>query len=175
MSVGKIKTYTGNWVDLINPSAADISIFDIAHALSCEARFNGHTREFYSVAQHSVFVSRNVPPGHALEALLHDAAEAYLKDMPKPLKMLLPSYQKLEQRMDSVIRAKYGLPPTMSREVADADDLALGVESFELTCLGQARADSPLDAPLLPSGAERLFLRRCGELGVDVEVEVSDV
>ena len=73
-----IQTSSGRYIDLLAPSSGDIAIEDIAHALSHIARFNGHTSEFYSVAQHCVLCSRVNPGVMSFEKLLHDAAEAYI-------------------------------------------------------------------------------------------------
>ena len=85
-----ITTQSGKHFDFNNLSAADICIEDISCALSNLCRFTGHVQDFYSVAQHSVHVSYLVPPEFALEALLHDAAEAYCNDISAPRKRLLP-------------------------------------------------------------------------------------
>ncbi|MEM4379972.1 MAG: hypothetical protein QXL01_04720, partial [Thermoplasmatales archaeon] len=82
-----IETYSGKKFDYLAQSELDIE--DIAHALSNLCRFNGHTRVFYSVAEHSVNVSSMVPPELKIAALLHDAAEAYIGDVPSPLKQLI--------------------------------------------------------------------------------------
>ena len=81
-----IQTYTGRKFFPLDPSHQDVCIDDIAHALALKCRYTGHCREFYSVAQHSVFVSRMVPQADALWGLLHDAAEAYLPDVARPIK-----------------------------------------------------------------------------------------
>jgi uncharacterized protein len=81
-----IQTYTGKQFWPLSPLPEDIVIEDIAHALSMQCRFGGHVRTFYSVAQHSVHVSLLVEPQYALWGLLHDAAEAYLVDLPRPIK-----------------------------------------------------------------------------------------
>lgn len=101
-------TYTGKMIDLENVKAEDICIEDIAHALSLLCRYTGHTRSFYSVAEHSVLLSRaEGMPGTPLARLLHDAVEAYLGDVIRPLKHLLPHYQMLEERIHKVIAEKY--------------------------------------------------------------------
>lgn len=79
-------TYTGKVFDFDSPSDGPVCLEDIAHALGMLCRFNGHIRRFYSVAQHSVLVSKLVDPRYALLALFHDAAEAYVGDMVSPLK-----------------------------------------------------------------------------------------
>ena len=81
-----IQTFTGRAFYVLDPRPEDVDIEDIAHALSMQCRFAGHCREFYSVAQHSVTASWLVPPEDALWGLLHDAAEAYVVDLPRPIK-----------------------------------------------------------------------------------------
>lgn len=78
-------TYTGKFVDPLNLQPKDICLPDIAHALAMKCRFSGHTREFYSVAQHCCLAALHTKGDRAI-ALLHDAAEAYLFDIPGPLK-----------------------------------------------------------------------------------------
>jgi len=81
-----IQTYTGIKFDLLNPRVEDVNIDDIAHALSLSCRFGGHCKSFYSVAEHSVRVSRHLRGRNRIYGLLHDAAEAYIGDMVRPLK-----------------------------------------------------------------------------------------
>lgn len=138
-----IVTWTGTRVDLLDPTPDMIDIEDIAHALSNICRFTGHTRVFYSVAQHCVRSAYLVGPGHKLEALLHDATEAYLSDISEPLKALLPDYQAIEQKFDSTIRQKFGLPQVMNTAVKFADKVMLIEEAKWLTKLKEE--DLPLD------------------------------
>lgn len=112
----EIETFTGNFVDTSNPSAEDIALEDIAHALSNICRYGGHCKYHYSVAQHAVFVSKRLErQGHArnvqLWGLHHDDAEAYLGDIPRPLKPLLGDvYTRMTDAMDKVIHEALGLP-----------------------------------------------------------------
>lgn len=127
-----ILTYSGRYFPLTAPIARDIHIVDIAHALANVCRFAGHTREFYSVAQHSVLVSHLVPPADALAALLHDASEAYVGDVTRPLKPLLDGYAAIEVRiMQAVLRA-FGLPTEIPASVKHADLVALATEQRDL-------------------------------------------
>lgn len=107
-----IKTFSGKhfYYDKINKD--DIDINDIAVSLSNICRFAGHLSHFYSVAQHAVLCSQLVPQEFAFEALMHDATEAYCQDIPAPLKRLLPDYKRMEEKIDAVIREKYGLGMT---------------------------------------------------------------
>lgn len=81
-----IQTYTGKAFFPLAPDYKAVDILDIAHALAMKCRYTGHVRNFYSVAEHCVRVSRIVPPAFALPALLHDASEAYLPDLAAPIK-----------------------------------------------------------------------------------------
>lgn len=133
--MGAIYTRSGRQLDLLDPSPASIELDDIAHALGSICRFAGHTRVFYSVAEHSIMVSHLVPEGIRLRALLHDATEAYIQDIPSPLKRLLPEYQAIEARVWSAIARRFGLP--VVDEAADAvikhaDAVALRVEMRDL-------------------------------------------
>lgn len=163
-----ILTASGRHFDYLDPRGEDIDILDIAQGLANECRYAGHTRAFYSVAQHAWLASQIVPPACALEALLHDATEAYCKDIPRPLKQLLPDYRDIEDRVDGAIRAAFGLPFAMSWEVKAADLVMLATERRDL----MPADDTPwpiLDgvAPLprkitamQPSRAQALFLKR---------------
>lgn len=128
-----IQTVSGNLVHLNDPKVADIDIGDIAHALSHICRYTGHCREFYSVAQHSVLVSRCLPPHLALWGLLHDAAEAYIGDVSKPLKLVIEdSYGPIEERMEAVIAERFGLTTPIPAEVKEADLRMLVTEKRDL-------------------------------------------
>ncbi len=127
-----IQLASGRYFDYTNFGPKDIDILDIAHALSHLCRWTGHCGEFYSVAQHSVYVSNIVAPAFALEGLLHDASEAYLGDVNRPLKFLLPAYREIEADVDRAIRTRYGLPLVESPQVKEADDILLVTESRDL-------------------------------------------
>lgn len=129
-----IQTASGRYASLTAPRPHDIDIGDIAHALSNICRFGGHTREFYSVAQHSVLASRIVPPEDALAALLHDAGEAYVGDMVLPLKNLLPEYRLIESGMWLAISMAFGVPLKMPASVKRADLVLLATERRDLLC-----------------------------------------
>jgi len=99
----------------------DIEITDIAHALGMVCRYAGHCRRFYSVAEHSVLMSTTVDPENALWALLHDATEAYLGDIVRPLKHQLPGYLAAEAQLMEAITLKFNLPGQMPDQVKEHD------------------------------------------------------
>lgn len=107
---GYITTASGTEVYLPRPTTDMISIDDIARALSNIARWNGQTRQPFTVAQHSVMVCWMAPNELKKAALMHDAAEAYLGDVSRPLKELVPGYKLLEEKFQQVIALKYGYP-----------------------------------------------------------------
>ena len=127
-----IMTAFGRFIDLWTPRVDTIDIHDIAHSLGMICRFGGHIRRFYSVAQHSILVSHLVKPELQMAGLLHDAAEAYLGDVTRPLKRLLPEYQQLEREMETVITTRFELDDLKPPEVAEADMTALVTEAKEL-------------------------------------------
>jgi hypothetical protein len=155
---GCIRTSTGRYINFTDINPNDICVEDIAHALSMQCRFGGHLPEFYSVAQHSVLCSYLVDECDALEALMHDASEAYMLDIPKPLKNLLPDYEALEERMMRVISDKYGVPHPLSQSVKTADALMLKFE-FKSIMLG-----SNLFRVWGMEESKRRFMERYGEL-----------
>lgn len=124
-----IQTYSGQAVDLLNPDPATILIEDIAHALAHSCRYAGHSKGFYSIAQHSVYVSRECSPRNALWGLLHDASEAYLCDIPAPLKQHLPDYRGFERRFERLIAEVFWLDPDeIPDEVHLVDKAMLRIE-----------------------------------------------
>lgn len=127
-----IQTASGRYANLVAPLPHHIDIGDIAHALSNICRFGGHTREFYSVAQHSVLASRIVPSEFALAALLHDAPEAYVGDVTLPLKHLLPDYRAIETAIWRVIADCFDLPVDLPSCVKRADRVLLATERRDL-------------------------------------------
>lgn len=164
-----IQTYTGLEFDVTRPDPALIRIEDIAHALSCMPRFAGHTRWFYSVAQHSVHVSQLVPPHLAKAALLHDAAEAYILDMPTPIKLMLPEYREMEDAIMYCAATALRFTHWGADEVKHADKVALATEKRDLMRAASwwsmpVEPDEARIVPLLPQQAEQLFLARWAEV-----------
>src|SRR5690349_20928717 len=130
-----IETFTGVFFDYANPRAEDIRLEDIAQGLSMSCRFNGQITGFYSIAEHALLV-RDIVCAHgrrdlALAALHHDSAEAYLVDVPKPLKPFLgDGYAALTDAVDAVIGEALGVDHTLFHDPAlkEADRLALRIE-----------------------------------------------
>lgn len=132
-----IRTWSGRYVDPLDPDPGTILVEDIAHALSHQCRFGGHLPMFYSVAEHSLLVSEFVAPEHKLAALMHDASEAYLLDIPSPVKHRLPGYKEAEDQLMRVIAAKFNFPWPLPAEVKAADTRALQVEWDDIMLRGQ--------------------------------------
>ncbi len=130
-----IQTYSGCRFSPTNPSPKNIFIKDIAHSLSNQCRFTGHTRHFYSTAQHSVLVARLCPFWCKLEGLLHDAGEAYLVDLARPVKYgtaLGEPFRQLERAIDEAIAERYRLTYPWPAEVKRADNTVLLAEKEQL-------------------------------------------
>jgi len=168
-----IQTSTGKAFDPFAPDPFLICIEDIAHALSNVCRFTGHTRSFYSVAQHSVEVATRLAPELQPYALLHDATEAYLLDLPTPLKQRpeFAFYRQAEADLLAAILRRFGLEPTLPAEVKQMDKRMLLLEKNRL--LGKCEKPWPTSGelsrlapapqypgwrPLPPADAKREFL-----------------
>lgn len=155
-----IRTYTGLMVDPFDMRPEDINITDIAHALSMTCRYGGHSSSFYSVAEHSVLVSFALPRELALWGLLHDAAEAYLGDVPSPIKRLLPAFSDTEDDLLDVIAWRFGLLPEIPQAVHDVDRAILADEMDQLMG-GYVAHNEPLGVNVhcwSPDMAKRAFL-----------------
>lgn len=168
-----IQTLSGKHFNYNDIQEDAIVIEDIATALSHICRFAGHLPEFYSVGQHSVLVSHLVPQEFALEALLHDAAEAYMQDIPAPLKRLLPDYQVIEARVDAAIRKKFALPAEQHPTVKYADLVMLASErrDFEIDdgtqwpmLDGIIPTDQFVINPVRPGQSYGIFMNRFNQL-----------
>lgn len=129
-----IETYSGKEFHFLNPQPEQICIEDIAHALSNQCRYTGHTKRFMSVAEHSYLVSLMCPTV-PLIGLLHDASEAYLSDLSRPVKhgtAIGPPYLELEDRVMQAIFGKFGLSLPLPPEVKAADNKCLWLEKKKL-------------------------------------------
>jgi len=116
-----IKTFSGRYVNVFSPDPDDIVIEDIAHGLSMMCRFGGQMPDFYSVAQHSCMVADLCWGMDKLAGLLHDASEAYMLDIPSPIKKGLPDYKRVEKNLMRVIAEKFGFDYPLPPSVKNAD------------------------------------------------------
>lgn len=161
-----MQTYTGGVFFPMDPRESEVHIEDIAHALSMQCRFAGHCIRFYSVAEHSVHIAwwlyRHAGAMTALQGLLHDASEAYLVDVPRPVKPHLSGYKDAEARVQAVIMKRFNLPIEMPRAVKEADDRIIGDELVNLKPMDwHAEWRQPLGVTLAywsPAEAEERFL-----------------
>lgn len=141
--LGYFSGLSGNVELLHAPEQSYIDIHDIASVLSRLPRWGGRTRADllpYSVAQHSVMVSKLCRPENALIALLHDATEAYLGDVISPMKRILPQYQQMEELWALAIGERFGLGDRLHNLPADvkcADLIALELERHDLLVHGE--------------------------------------
>jgi uncharacterized protein len=179
---------SGRRLDLAHPSPFDIEIEDIAHGLARVARWNGQTRgeHAFSVAEHSVLVEklvRRLEPGLGpkdwMTALLHDSPEYVIGDMISPFKALLgESYKGVEARLQEAVHLRFGLkavtPAGLKKTIKRADNLCAWFEAVQLAGFSEAESDGffgkPPEglklklAPLPPTEAQALFLKRFGEI-----------
>lgn len=173
-----INLHSGTSFDFLYPERSTFDIKDIAHALSNLCRFTGHVKEFYSVAQHSVLVSYQVPKEFALHALMHDAAEAFTGDVSSPLKALLPDFNAIEKLVEFEVFSRFGLPTTIPVEIKRADNILLVTEQRDLMHPGTQLVNRPRGvlqlkdtiSTWLPSEARRHFLLRFREVAHQSEL-----
>jgi 5'-deoxynucleotidase YfbR-like HD superfamily hydrolase len=173
-----LQTVSGRWVNPFDPDPEQLDPGDIARALGNQCRFGGHCRAFYSVAQHSVIVSRLVEERggdaeDAFAALMHDATEAYLGDMPHPLKHRSPlgaAFRAAEARLEAAIRERFAIRAEVP-EIKRADRALLATErrafSDEAWHWPELDGVEPLDLELTarpPDEAARAFAERFAEL-----------
>ncbi len=145
-----MQTFTGKQFWPLDPRPDEINIEDVASALSKLCRYGGHCLRFYSVAEHCVHVANAAPKELALTALLHDASEAYLSDVIRPIKPFLKDYLEIEARLERAVSDRFGTPSPMPDEVKKLDNAMLWTE------LQQNMAEPPAewskwltDAPIM--------------------------
>ena len=130
------------------------------------------------MAQHSVLVSCIVPEEHALQALLHDATEAYMGDMVKPLKDIMPEFQAMEEKLQKTIFRRFGVNEEMHPAVKDADMILLTTEQRDIMCnddddWGCCRSFGVLPftiTPLPPTEAYNCFMEAYYELTDEIKL-----
>lgn len=166
-----MQTFTGRRFYPLDPQPDEIDPLDIAHALSLICRYGGHVTRFYSVAEHCVLMSRAVEPEHALWALLHDATEAYVGDMVRPLKHHLPEYRAIEDKVMNAVATRFRITNVMPAEVKAADNsILLDERAALLTPTDEVWGVDGLEplgvdvAGLPPEAAEYAYTERLTEL-----------
>lgn len=177
-----ILTYTGKRFDPMAPHPEDIDPIDIAHSLAHLCRFNGHVRQFYSVAEHSVHVAQIVSRENRLTALLHDAAEAYIGDITRPLKGAINDITGnvlsiIENDIHRAIASRFGIPSIIPAAVKHADMILLATERRDLmpthsapwACLDGIEPLERTIAPLSPDEAKELWMECFEELGGNIK------
>jgi uncharacterized protein len=127
------QTFTGVQFWPLDPRPEDVVLLDIAHALAHMCRYNGHSIGHYSVAEHSVLVCKNVQTKKdKLQALMHDASEAYFSDIIRPIKRSLPQAAEIEQNLMDCIAKRFGFDPVLTDEVKRVDNAILADEKSVL-------------------------------------------
>ncbi len=162
-----IMLQSGAWFDFCAPSDSAFTIEDIAHGLANICRYSGQCSRFYSVAEHSLLVSE-VAIGFEFEALLHDAAEAFMGDITRPLKQMLPEYKRIEREVETAIFTRFGIPSPLPIEVKSADLRVLAAEQRQIMPKGTdgwVRSQKVLPAAIVvrhqtPEQAKEAFLSR---------------
>lgn len=178
-----ILTSTGKWFDVLNPDPLQIDLQDIAGALSKLCRFGGHCRQFYSVAEHSILVAELMRQSNVNDltlvrwALLHDASEAYVVDIPRPAKRYLSEYIKIEDAIQRAIAERFNLPWPIPQEIHEVDNSILSLElraympeqpEHRLPPLPAMRLlDGLPTVPLSPINAEKSFLKEASAYGIN--------
>lgn len=167
-----IQTFSGKRFDLLDPTPDMICIGDIAHSLAYQCRYNGHTTRHYSVAEHCLHMSHLVPREFAMLALMHDAVEAYVGDLPRPFKMIFPEWEVIEERIWAVISARFDLPYHIPKEVKDLDLRICLAEREQLMTPSDYDWEIPGATPFISDvlgmtadAAETCFLTRFHGLG----------
>ncbi len=148
-----MQTASGGQFWPLDPRPSEVSIDDIAHALSLICRFGGHCRRFYSVAEHSVLTARAAEPQHKRWALMHDSPEAYILDMVRPLKKHMPAYAAHEERLMRAISLRFNLLLDMPAEVKLLDDRILMDERAQ----NMMPPPSPWSVEIEPLGIQLQF------------------
>ncbi|MFC1121848.1 hypothetical protein ACFGXU_08110 [Pasteurella multocida] len=175
-----IHTYSGKYIDYKNPDFNEINITDIAHHLSLENRFMGQASEAYSVASHSLFCAEiaeylNYSAYMQLRVLMHDFHEAYVKDIPTPLKKVCPDFCALEEKFEKLVELRYMLPVLTEQEIQQikyVDLVALLMEKNALlsdkSTWPQLKNIEPIECLKVPRfsprTAEELLKIKFGEL-----------
>jgi len=163
---------SGAYFDLLDPHGSTFTIEDIAHGLANTCRFAGQCREFYSVAEHSWHASFLVPVEYRLRALMHDAAEAFIGDVTRPLKSLLPDYKMIERNVEDAIQARFGTGDWNIEPIKRADLQMLRAEQLALmpnngdrwACLDEVEVADVNLRCWSPPYAREAFRRRFDEL-----------
>jgi len=167
-----ITTFSGKMVDPFNPDPEQICLSDIAQSLSLQVRFCGHINDFLSVAQHCVMVSDMCETELGKKwGLLHDASEAYISDVPRPLKQHLSLFREVEERLFRAIAERFKLDYPMPDEVAFYDYVSLHMESRDFMPNGACvpkpegyEVPSTRLAVWEPKDAKERFRQKCWEL-----------
>jgi hypothetical protein len=126
---------SGKLFDFLDPHGSDFGIDDIAHGLAHVCRYAGQCRAFYSVAEHSMLVADTVSE-FAYEALLHDAAEAFIGDVTRPFKQLLPDYKRIEATIEDAMIKRFGIDRRSKDHVKHADLRVLAAEQAQVMAPG---------------------------------------
>lgn len=161
------RTVSGKLIYPLDLESEDIDINDVAYALARLNRFGGHAEPAISVAEHCLRVSQKCPKKDALTGLLHDASEAFLVDMPRPIKAFMVEYKQFEEKAQRVICEKFGLTWPFPASVHTADHRMLATEQRDLMKGASLDGVKPYKEKIIPmtaKQAQRAFLKRYEEL-----------